>query len=79
MSQFVLGDIFREGDVVPFRNALGHKYSIQMPKQRVILLRIEQESCWKIYFGTLGCFFLEMGLVKLKNDRFRENLTSDLS
>ena len=41
------GDFPGEGDVVSFRDAIHHKYLIKIPKQYVILLRIECRSRWR--------------------------------
>ena len=38
--------IFHDDGDVPFRDAIHHKYSIKIPKQRVILLRIEWKTGW---------------------------------
>ena len=40
------GDFSGESGVVPFRDATHDKYSIKIPKQCVILLRIEWRTRW---------------------------------
>ena len=38
------GDFSSEGDVVSFRDTIHHKYLIKMPKQYVMLIRIERRT-----------------------------------
>ena len=46
-------DFDDEGDAVPFRDALRHKYSINKLQRHFILLRIERGTrCWKFYVAT---------------------------
>ena len=51
------GNFPGEGDAISFRDAIDHKYFIKMPKQYVILLRIERRArWWRFHFDTVNNF-----------------------
>ena len=52
-----LGAFPGEGDFVSFRDAIHHKYLIKIPRQYVILLRIERTARWyRFRFDTVNSF-----------------------
>ena len=70
-TQFVPLPFFRDDGDVPFRDAIHHKYSIKIPKQRVILLRIEWKTgWWRFRFDTnKGFWHMILESWKMPNSR----------
>ena len=75
-TQFVPLPFSRDDGDVPFRDAIHHKYSIKVPKERVILLRIGWKTgWWRFRFDSNKSFFLKYELGKLKNVEFAKMLS----
>ena len=65
LTQFTLGRFFSgEGGVVAFRNAMRRKYSVKMPRQRVVLFKIKWKTQkWNFYVATLNSRFWSMYII----------------
>ena len=72
LAQLNLDDISGEGNV-SFREAIPHKYSIKLPKQHVILSRMQTKTIVKVSIRYSEQFFI-YGLLKLKIPRFSKKL-----